>query len=317
MSKKEPKPLAIEDIAGDLGIAIEDVIAMLEIEGAVVMKDYRNRPAVLASSVAQLISRDDYFSAVTHAISHERQFRSKSESKNESLRAQRKILLLECEMYIKALEDMHLKYLNAVNQTGAESAGMAVYLLLSRAIANLKMTCFCLVGGYWYSGSMLRVIDECLDLANFFQITSATQEGKVARNKWFRANDAPSHSVCREAIAQRHAALLGEANPDYHLELMREIYRKKSKWIHPTFLAIREVAEYAENDSSKLISVDYGPCLYEYKLLELADFFQSSIWSTFQTMWITFDHLFTVAPEDIEIFQHYDLLFKSKADARS
>jgi len=94
---------------------------------------------------------------------------------------------------------------------------------------------------------MVREIDECLDLAKYFWIKRGTTEGDTALHKWFRENDAPSHARCREAISEWHASLVGDSSPDDHLDLMRELYRKKSKWIHPTFLAIREVAQYELN----------------------------------------------------------------------
>lgn len=313
MTRAKPKPVAIEDLAADLGIAESDARKMLQSESAPIAPDYRGRPAVPPAYIARLSARDDYGLAVRRAVTSEMLSRDNgSEREMALLRSRRYSTLLEYDGYLETLETLHRKYLSAANEAGAESAGMAAFLLLSRAIAIIKMACVCLRAGHWYSGAMLREIDECLDLASYFSIKRDSTEGATALHKWFRENEAPSHRRCRETISDWRASIVSDQTPDYHLDLMRELYRKKSKWIHPTFLAIREVAQYDVRDSLMLTVPDYGPCTYELKLLELTEFFRSSIWSTFQTLWLSFLHLFALAQADVEVLRQHDLLLQSK-----
>jgi hypothetical protein len=317
MASQPSKLVAVEDAAADLGLTEADVLEMLKNEVTRYRRDYRGRLAIEEPLITRIASSDEYASARARVLAQEIALRRRTIPQSSSLREKRERLLDEYDAYISTIEHLHRKYLIAANNAGSESPGMAVYLLLSRAISVLRMACHCLRGGYWYCGSMLREIDECLDVATFFWITATTPEGFSAQQKWFRQNHAPTHAACRKVISQSRASIDGAESDDFHLNLLGELYRKKSKWIHPTFLAICEVAEYELADPPLLCAVDYGPCTYEYKLWELTDFFRSSIWTTYQTLWLSFHHVFTLAPGDVAILREHDLLFQrlSRGDA--
>ena len=68
---REPKPIAIEDMAADLGIAESDAMKMLQSESAQIVMDYRGRPSAPAAYIGRLSARDDYFPAVCRAIASE------------------------------------------------------------------------------------------------------------------------------------------------------------------------------------------------------------------------------------------------------
>jgi hypothetical protein len=229
------------------------------------------------------------------------------------MRQHRAALLASYRPLITELERVHAKYLPSANQAGFESAGMAVYLLLSRVISTLKMHCDCLGLGHWYSGSLLRDVDECLDLAHYFAISKGTPAGDAARQRWFRQNIAPSHATCRQAISKWQASFFGTESHD-HLELLKELYRKKSKWIHPTYISVREITGFDVNDGVRITSMDYGPCGYEQKLLELTEFFRSSIWSAFQCLCICFQLTLSLSDEDTTLLRDYDRKFQEWTD---
>ena len=151
------------------------------------------------------------------------------------------------------------------------------------------MACLCLENHFWEAGTLLRLIDESIDLARYFVITQKTEEGKENLKKWFRMNEIISHSTCRKAISAHTSTYLKGIDFDAQKELKDELYRKKSKWIHPTYNGILEV--YRAKIGSNWImyqGFDYGPCSYSGKIFELTDFFQSSIWTAVQGFYICF-----------------------------
>ncbi len=60
---------------------------------------------------------------------------------------------------------------------------------------------------------------------------------------------------------------------------MNELYRKKSKWTHPTFGVIREVTafEIGGDDHIRVANMEYRSSSLEHKLHKLSIFFRSSV----------------------------------------
>lgn len=311
--KKEVRYVAVEDLATDLGVMERDLRAMIRDLAPPIRPDHRGREAVPATCISDLTSREDYPGAVQRALLAEQQARNQSREDDAALRQHRAELLASYRTLIAELERVHVKYLSWANQAGFDSSGMAVYLLLSRVICTLKMHCDCLGLGHWYSGSLLRDVDECLDLAHYFAISNDTAAGDAARNRWFRQNVSPSHATCREAISVWQASLFG-TEAENHLELMKELYRKKSKWIHPTYISVREITSFDVTDGVRISSMDYGPCSYEQKLFELTEFFRSSIWSAFQCLCICFQLTLSLTEEDATLLREYDRKFLEWSD---
>ena len=122
------------------------------------------------------------------------------------------------------------------------------------------------------------------------------------------------HEECRRAISEWRSSVVEGADSAEHLDLMRELYGKKSKWTHPTYASIREITEYVHDCALQVETIDYGPCRNERKLYELTDFFRSSIWSTFQTVWLCFHYRLNLSGEDTAILQRYDRMFQDRVD---
>lgn len=302
--------VAVEDLIGRLGLLEIDVLSWLSRDQPKTRKDHRGRISVPLEYIEKYSACREYAGAFRRAVAAERRSRGADTLQlTQRLKIERTNLLENYDLCIRDLETLHRKYLNSANSAGHESSAMAAYLLFSRVISTLKMACFCLRNGYWNSGSLLREIDECLDVAQFFVITKGTSKGEKALRQWFRQNRAPRHEDCRKEIALRMASLF-EDDEARHRELLNELYQRKSKFTHPTYATIREVTKYNVEDAILVEEVDYGPCGYERKLHELTHFFRSSIWSSFQTFLLCFIHELPLLKEDIEYLRNYDKKFQ-------
>lgn len=294
MNKKKSekiKYIAIEDLVSCLGLLKEDVLRWIERDKPDIRLDFRERKSVPTTLIKQYANCDEYARACAKAISIERAFRDvDNHTTNQKIKRKRLKLLDTYESYISNLEKIHHKYLDLVNKTGNESSTMAAYLLFSRVISTLKMCCLCQRHNYWNCGSLLREIDEYLAVAEYFTYSKNSTEGKVVLRRWFRENDAPKHAECREIISEKTTT----ANPIHskknNYDLINELYQKKSKFTHPTYLGIREITKYkiSDNGAPCVEEIEYGASSYERKLLELTEFFKSSIWTSFQVFILCF-----------------------------
>ena len=303
--------IAVDDLIGRLGLLEMDVYHWLNRDKPKIKKDHRGRTSVPMEFLERYSACAEYIAAFKRAVTADRSSREAEDLQTTlQLKKERTELLDIYDVYIGDLENIHRKYLDSANKAGNESSVMAAYLLFSRVISTLKMGCLCLRNGYWNSGSLLREIDECLDVAKFFVITKDTSRGGDALRRWFRQNLAPSHGDCRKEIASWVADIDKEADEEQHHELLKELYNKKSKFTHPTYATIREVAKYNTDGTVSVEEVDYGPCSYERKLHELTHFFRSSIWSSFQTFSTCFIQELPLLEEDIKYLLNYDKKFQ-------
>lgn len=307
----DDKYIAVDDLISRLGLLDADVYHWLDRDNPKTRKDHRGRPSVPMEFLESYSACAEYMDAFKRAALAERSSREADDLQTTlRLKRERSELLDIYDVYIGDLETLHRKYLDSANMAGSESCAMAAYLLFTRVISTLKMGCLCLRNGYWTSGSLLREIDECLDVAKFFVITKGTSKGEKALRQWFRQNRTPTHGDCRNKIAIWKASLNKETDAEQFRELLNESYQKKSKFTHPTCAIIREVTKYNAEGIISVEEVDYGPCSYERKLHELTHFFRSSIWSSFQTFLVCFIHELPLLEGDIEYLLSYDKKFQ-------
>lgn len=292
LAKEDPanmkKMIAIEDLALDLGLPDEQVALWIKTERIDVHADYRGRPAVNADIKNTFSERSDYSLAIKKSISNDKHLKNISTIQAGKLQEKRFALIDKYQTFIKEIQNIHEAHMDAANQHDEESAIRAAYLLFTKAISCLKMGCDNLQSGYWFAGSVIREIDETIDLAQYFVITKDSEQGESDLKKWFRQNFAPKHSKCREALSNHMRALQDDIEKDNHRLLMNELYQKKSKWVHPTYGVIREVTEFDTDNRIKIKSMSYGITDHELKLYELTEFYKSSIWSVFQSFMICF-----------------------------
>lgn len=305
------KYIAVEDLISRLSLSEVDVYHWLNRDKPKTRKDHRGQLSVPMELLEKYSACVEYMEAFKRAVVAERLSREADDLQiTLQLKRERSELLDIYDVYIGDLETLHRKYLYLANRAGSESSVMAAYLLFSRVISTLKMGCLCLRNGYWNSGSLLREIDECLDVAKFFVITKGTSKGEKILHQWFRQNRAPRHEDCRKEIAIQMASIVNEVDAEQHRELLNELYQKKSKFTHPTYATLREVAKYKADGIVSVEEVDYGPCNYERKLHELTHFFRSSIWSSYQTFLGCFIQEMPLLKEDIEYLLNYDKEFQ-------
>ena len=195
-------------------------------------------------------------------------------------------LLKQYSEDITILEKLNDKYKNKIDILREETALSAAYILYAKVINLLNMTCSCLSAHFFNAGSLLRIIDETIDVAEYFILSENEDKGIIDLKRWFRENISPKHKRCREAISKYKNDILSQTDNE---ELMYELYQKKSKIIHPTRNAIIEnsVLSY-EGEGKKSIQLNYGKHNYAKKIYELTDFFKSSIWTAIQGVFICF-----------------------------
>jgi len=308
-SKKE-KYIAISDIAFNLSLLDADVEAWLFEDKPKLKPDHRNRQCVSENYLEKLSRRNDYEDAKRRSLESENYVRNIEVGRKEHFFGERKSLLKIYSVYISDLEKLHKSCLERVNSHNHESSITAAYMLFSKVISCLKMGVLTLENGYWYGGSVIREIDEALDLAHYFVISQETDKGVKHLHQWFRHNRAPQHFVCRDAIATYMSSLISEIEKKNHQDLMNELYQSKSKWTHPTYSSIREVTQFNTSTGISIENIEYGSITFETKILELVHFFRSSIWSAFQVFQVCFSSNLPLSDEEDRFIRKYDKVFQ-------
>ena len=225
----------------------------------------------------------------------------KINKKDEILIQKTKELLRQYRKDIKVLERIHNKYKNNVDILNDNTALVAAYILFAKVINLLNMVCLCLENFYFHSCSLLRIIDETIDVAEYFIISEGTEEGGLALKIWFREDFSPSNSTCREELSKGMGSII-QNKPEANKELMNTLYQLKSKMIHPDRSIILEGLIYSEKEGISLPnSFDYKRCSYTRRLYKLVVFFKSSIWTAFQGFFICFHEKMPLEKEDKDI----------------
>jgi hypothetical protein len=230
----------------------------------------------------------------------------KINKKDEILIQKIKELLKQYRKDIEVLEKIHNKYKNKVNILNDETALAAAYILFAKVINLLNMACLCLEKFYLNTGSLLRIIDETIDVAEYFIISEDTEKGDLDLKKWFREGVSPMHSICREELSKNMSSII-QNKPKANEELMKTLYHLKSKMIHPTRNVILESLIYSEKEGILLLnSFEYKRCSYARRVYKLVEFFKSSIWTAFQGFLYCFDKKMPLGKDDKDILMSFD-----------
>ena len=230
----------------------------------------------------------------------------KINKKDEILIQKTKELLEQYKRDIEVLEKIHNKYKNKVNILNDETALAAAYILFAKVINLLNMACLCLENFYLNAGSLLRIIDETIDVAEYFIISEGTEKGDLKLKKWFREDVSPSNSICREELSKNMSSII-QNKPKANEELMKTLYHLKSKMIHPTRNVILESLIYSEKEGISLPnSFEYKRCSYARRVYKLVEFFKSSIWTAFQGFLYCFDKKMPLGKDDKDILMSFD-----------
>jgi len=225
----------------------------------------------------------------------------KINKKDEILIQKIKELLEQYRKDIEVLEKIHNKYKNKVNILNDETALVAAYILFAKVINLLNMVCLCLENFYLNAGSLLRIIDETIDVAEYFIISEDTEKDDLDLKKWFREDVSPMHSICREELSKYTSSFI-QNRPEANKDLMDTLYHLKSKMIHPTRSIILEGLIYSGKEGISLPnSFDYKRCSYARRLYELVEYFKSSIWTAFQGFFFCFHEKMPLEKGDKDI----------------
>jgi hypothetical protein len=199
-----------------------------------------------------------------------------------------KELLEQYRKDIEVLEKIHNKYKNNVNILNDETALVAAYILFAKVINLLNMVCLCLENFYLNAGALLRIIDETIDVAEYFIISEDTKKRDLDLKKWFREDVSPRNSICREELSKYMSSII-QNKPEANKNTMDTLYHLKSKMIHPTRSIILEGLIYSGKEEISLPnSFDYKRCSYIRRIYKLVDFFKSSIQTAFQGFFFCF-----------------------------
>lgn len=283
-------PVPIGDAATILGVLDSQMQIWIAEDKPEFFENHRGALSIAQSYVTSCSTKHDYYPALLRSIKAENKHKTYvlTGEKKEQLHKSRQSMLKVYGEWIDRLEEIHKEYKDKFNKYDNESWEFATYLLLSRAIGLLKGIVVLLSQGYWYAGSIIREVDETLDVAQYFKIRA--QSGEYAElESWFRKNVAPGHSKCRKVIAAHHASIVAGTNAKQHEYLLNELYQKKSKWTHPNFGVIRESGSFnVVGVKYHINELCYGECEHEFKVIELVEFFNSSIWTTYQQFMLLF-----------------------------
>lgn len=207
---------------------------------------------------------------------------------------------------IKVLERIHKKYINNVDILNDDTALVAAYILFAKVINLLNMVCLCLEKFYFHSCSLLRIIDETIDVAEYFIISEGTEKGDSHLKRWFREDVSPKHSICREELSKYMSSII-QNRPEANKDLMNTLYQQKSKMIHPTRNIILEVLTYSKKERILLPNTfDYKSCSYTRKIYKLAVFFKSSIQTAFQGFFMCFHEKMPLENGDKDILMSFN-----------
>lgn len=293
-------PVPIRDAATVLGVLDSQMEQWVREDKPKLLKNHRGALSVSQSYIETCSSKDDYYNALLNAIKVENEHKIYvlTGEKKEQLHKSRQSMLKVYGEWVCRIEEIHKDYKKTFNEFSNESWEFAAYLLLSRAIALLKGTIDLLSKGYWYAGSIIREVDETLDVAQYFKIRVKSGDCDDLKS-WFRNSVAPSHSKCRKAIAAHYASIVPGANAQKHEYLLNELYQKKSKWTHPNFGLIRESGSFDIVEGKfQINALCYGECEHEFKVIELVDYFKSSIWTTYQQFMVLFVDVLSLEHRD-------------------
>ncbi len=311
MSKSKDYFISFSEIASTLGILEGDFLEWVKEDNPEIGKDHIGRKATKRSYLEKCALKKDYLFKLEKSFHAENlEIESESEDKIRFYLIERSRLIGLYAIFIEDLIKLHKEYKKVAEFHGIESPVLAAYLLFSKAISVLSCLCENLKKGYWYVGSMLREIDETLDVALYFILSSEGDSGKLDLKKWFRLGSSPSHFKCREIISEWHSQLNPSINEENHRVLMSSLYGKKSKFTHPTFQSIRDSSVMSYSNGEIVIkNLCYGSSSRQKYLWELTHFTKSSIWTCFQRFMLIFIHSMPLNQKDVDYLLEYDKKF--------
>jgi len=212
--------------------------------------------------------------------------------------------------YIDTLASIHVYYFSRFDVLHEETGRTAAYVIFPKVIRLLNMACLCLEHGYWDTLTLLRPIDEAVQLAEYFALLSDKEPAKSALSRWFHENVSPGNAAVRKAIGQHLDDILKDET-GRSAALYKELHHKKSKELHHTYNGMWEV-HLTKIDKGTLVlsGFDYGPCSYPRSLREVAHLLQLSIWTAVQGFIFCFQESLPLENEHLQTLKELDQQFQ-------
>jgi len=288
-------------------------------QGKFKIKRNKNNKRCIHNSELKQLAYSDFVRAAsfeTFLNNMKRRKHDEFSCKNILYKKRIKVNIKRYRSYVKTLQQVHTNYNNRIDLFQTELALFAAYMLFARIISLLNMACMCIEEYYWYATALLRPIDETIDLAEYFIISENSNTGKKHLKTWFRENKSPSHSICRKSNSKFMGTFLGKGISEVHEESMSDLYRVKSKYIHPTFNEILYVHFNPEVKNRKIVAMgfDYDHCSNLRELYELSVFFQSSIWTAVQGFLFCFSGNMPLKEQDTNQLNILDRKFNHESN---
>ena len=306
--------ISLDDAAYILRISPRKMGELVKSQNLNVIYSSLGVPSINTNDFKIVAYSDDIREARIEAVKTNAKHRKLDEDTGQSLREIEEVTKKTqlYDDYIDVLINLHKKYEHKIDVLRDETALAAAYILYSNVINLLKLANLGLSHFYWDSRIMLRPIDEAVMLAEYFIISDGTDLGKKHLGKWYRENQSPSNSICREAISKHMESLLSTPKDSFK-ENISTLYNRKSKSIHHTLNGILETYDVTfENHDLKMRGFDYGKCTYSQKIAEMTTFFQTSIWTAFQGFFMCFHTSMPLAKEDSDLILLYnDKIFQN------
>ena len=297
---KEENLVHVDYAAYTLRVSLDQMKVLLA-ENCVKEYTFQGKPAIKQGDFKKLAHSQDVHEASLKALWFEVRRREADEKsgKSQQFCSEIAIKIETYRGYIQVLEGIHAGYHDHLDLLHDETPLVAAYILYSRVISLLKMGCLCLENHFWDVRILLRPIDEAVDLADYFVISQNTDQRRTHLGEWFRENQSPSNSTCRQAIAEQTPSITEPK--DWLKGIMTDLYGRKSKAIHHTYNGIMEVYKAkTEDDRIVPLGFDYGPCSYPRKLWESTWSFQFSIRTAVRRFYLCFGNRLPLRQEDID-----------------
>jgi len=316
---KEERLIRIAEVIHALKISPQQFNMWHEQGKFKIIQNKNNKPCVLESSFKELAHSDFVRAASLETLKNhfERLEEDRLTGKTSLFEERIKNKITLYRSYIRTLEEIHSNYQYRTDLFDTESALLAAYMLNARVINLLNLFCISLRSNY-YASPLLRLIDETIDLAEYFIITENTKTGRDHLSAWFRENKSPPHLTCRKVISKYMGSLLGKGIPEIHEEIMSDLYGAKSKSIHPIYNEILMVNFNPKIEEHKIMtmSFNYDQCTNFRALFELSEFFQSSIWSAVQGLFLCFQDTMPLTDKDKAMLISLNQQFDKESDIK-
>ncbi len=305
------QPVLLSDLPAILRTSeswVTDYMGRLSIQ---VITTTDGKPAISRADFQRVAYSDEARQAALDGLAWHARQREKDQATSEASRMSQQISeeVTRLRQHIANLETIHCSYQSSANVLRDESPVVAAYVIYAKVIRLLNMACLCLENHYWETWVLLRPIDEAIQLAEYFVLCSDTEKARSHLRVWFRENYSPSNSTVRKAVGQALDSILGEQTSPT-TALMAELYQKKSKELHHTYNGMWEVHPVKiENGVPIFLGFDYSGCSYHRKVLELTQFFRSSVWTAVQGLLFCFQTRMPLEQEHVNQLLVLDQMF--------